>query len=411
MASSDQIETAIATALQNSLSRIRAPAASNANRQPSSFPLDVREMLSSCDYPLAVKSLFQSKPACWPGLYAPPRCGPLYCLNAAECKPGRIGIAKSAIPMSYYDQVSEAAAFLRAMLGPFDPRLAIVLGSGLGAVADSVTEPIVIPYAEIPYFPRSTVEGHSGRIVAGFLRGSRGEAALSGQSVNGTPVLVMQGRVHFYEGYTPQQVTFPVRVLGMLGIQAVVLTNAAGGIKEGYRVGQFVAIADHINLMGWNPLVGPNEPRFSLPSSPPRFPAAGLRFVDMTETYSQDLRALAKEAAAEEGFELAEGVYLAVSGPSFETPAEIRAFRSLGATLVGMSTVPETIVARHMGLQVLGISCVTNLAAGLGANPLSHEEVQQTGRQVEQQLAGFLERLAPHIAGRIAGRMEPSAES
>ena len=192
------------------------------------------------------------------------------------------------------------------------------------------------------------------------------------------PVVVMQGRVHFYEGYTPQQVTFPMRVLGALGIQPVVLTNAAGGIAEGYRVGQLVALADHINLMGWNPLVGPNEPRFAVR------PGAGLRFTDMTEAYSKRLRALAQEAAAEEGFELDEGVYLAVSGPSFETPAEIRAFRALGATLVGMSTVPETIVARHMGIEVLGISCVTNLAAGLGATPLSHEEVFETGRQVEQ---------------------------
>lgn len=311
--------------------------------------------------------------------------------------------------MSYYDQVSEAAAFLRAMLGPFEPRLAIVLGSGLSAVAGAVAEPITVPYAEIPHFPRSTVEGHSGRIVAGFLRGSGGGDSSSRQSPHGTPVLVMQGRVHFYEGYAPQQVTFPMRVLGALGIQAVVLTNAAGGIKEGYRVGQLVVLSDHINLMGWNPLVGPNEPRFGLPGNPQRFPAAGLRFVDMTEAYSKDLRALAKEAAAAEGFELAEGVYLAVSGPSFETPAEIRAFRSLGGTLVGMSTVPETIVARHMGIDVLGISCVTNLAAGLGANPLSHEEVQQTGRQVEQQLARFLERLAPGIAARIARQAEPGA--
>jgi purine-nucleoside phosphorylase len=291
--------------------------------------------------------------------------------------------------MNYFDQVSEAAAFLRTMFGPFNPRVGIVLGSGLGAVADSLAERVVVPYAEIPHFPRSTVEGHTGRIVAGFL--------------GGVPVAVMQGRVHFYEGYTPQQVTFPMRVLGALGIQSVVLTNAAGGIAEGYARGQLVALADHINFMGWNPLAGPNEPRFAVqPVAGWRFPAAGLRFTDMTEAYSKALRALAKEAAAEEGFALDEGVYLAVPGPSFETPAEIRAFRALGATLVGMSTVPETIVARHMGIEVLGISCVTNLAAGLGTTPLSHEEVFAAGRQVERRLARLLERLAPRIAARVA---------
>jgi len=280
--------------------------------------------------------------------------------------------------MTYFNQVSEAAAFLRAMLGPFSPHVGVVLGSGMGAVADSLTERIVVPYAEIPHFPRSTVEGHTGRIVAGQL--------------GGTPVVVMQGRVHFYEGYTPAQITFPLRVLGALGIRSVILTNAAGGIAEGYRQGQFVALADHINLMGWNPLVGPNEPRFAVRGG------AGLRFFDMTEAYSKRLRALARDAAAEEGFVLDEGVYLAVSGPSFETPAEIRSFRTLGATLVGMSTVPETIVARHMGIEVLGLSCVTNLAAGLGATPLSHEEVFEIGRQVEKQLASLLARLVPRIA-------------
>jgi purine-nucleoside phosphorylase len=283
--------------------------------------------------------------------------------------------------MTYFDQVTEAAAYLReklkgAMDGA-DPRIGIVLGSGLGAVANAVRYAVIVPYAEIPHFPQSTVEGHSGRIVAGLLAD--------------TPVVIMQGRVHFYEGYTPAQVTFPMRVLGALGLRAVVLTNAAGGIKEGYRIGQLVALADHINFMGWNPLVGPNEARFGYTTG------AGLRFFDMTEAYSKALRALAKHAAQGEGFELDEGVYLAVSGPSFETPAEIRAFRTLGATLVGMSTVPETIVARHMGIEVLGISCVTNLAAGLGATQLSHQEVFEAGRQVEHRLARLLERLAPKI--------------
>jgi purine-nucleoside phosphorylase len=251
-------------------------------------------------------------------------------------------------------------------------------------VADVVTEPIVVPYAQIPHFPQSTVEGHSGRIVAGLL--------------GGTPVIVMQGRVHYYEGYSPQQVTFPMRVLGAIGLQAVILTNAAGGIQEGYRVGQLVALSDHINFMGWNPLIGPNEPRFAVrPGTGLRFPAFGLRFPDMTEAYSKPIRALAKLSAEEEGFDLAEGVYLAVSGPSYETPAEIRAFRALGATLVGMSTVPETIVARHMGIEVLGISCVTNLAAGLGAKPLNHQEVAEIGHQVEHRLARLFQRLIPKM--------------
>jgi purine-nucleoside phosphorylase len=280
--------------------------------------------------------------------------------------------------MNYYDQVTKAAAFLESQLGSPRPRIAIVLGSGLGAVAEAVAKPVIVAYRAIPHFPQSTVEGHTGRIVAGLLAG--------------VPVLIMQGRVHFYEGYTPAQVTFPLRVLGALGIQSVLLTNAAGGIAEGLRVGQLVVLSDHINLMGWNPLVGPNEPRFAVR------PGAGLRFTDMTEAYSKRLRALAQEAAQDEGFTLQEGVYLAVSGPSFETPAEIRAFRVTGAALVGMSTVPETIVARHMGIEVLGLSCVTNLAAALGASALSHEEVFSAGRMVERRLAGLLQRLVPRIA-------------
>jgi purine-nucleoside phosphorylase len=287
--------------------------------------------------------------------------------------------------MTYFDQVNEAAEFLRAKLGSLRPRVGIVLGSGLGSAADAVTDAVIVPYHEIPHFPRSTVEGHSGRMMAGRLGGAQ--------------VAVMQGRVHFYEGYSPLEVTFPMRVLGALGVRAVTLTNAAGGIAEGYRAGQLVLLADHINLMGWNPLTGANEARFGFQSG------GGLRFFDMTEAYSKQLRALAREAANEEGFAMDEGIYLATPGPSFETPAEIRAFSTLGATLVGMSTVPETLVARHMGLEVLGISCVTNLAAGLGTAKLSHEEVNETGRQVEHRLAGLLTRLAPKIAAHV--RAEP----
>jgi len=283
--------------------------------------------------------------------------------------------------MNYYDQVAEAAAFVKARLGTLAPRVGIVLGSGLGAAAETIDDPVIVPYSEIPHFPQSTVEGHSGRLVAGLL--------------GGAPVIVMQGRVHFYEGYSPLEVTFPMRVLGLLGIRAVVLTNAAGAIQPTFHAGELVLLSDHINLMGWNPLNGPNEPRFAVRAG------AGLRFFDMTEAYSWGLRALAKTEAHEEGFTLPEGIYLATPGPSFETPAEIRAFHNLGATLVGMSTVPETIVARHMGIEVLGISCVTNLAAGLGTKPLSHEEVNETGRWAGSRLASLLKRLAPRIAERV----------
>jgi purine-nucleoside phosphorylase len=278
---------------------------------------------------------------------------------------------------SYFDQANEAADFLKAKLNGLIPRIGIVLGSGLGAVAEAVESPVFVPYGEIPHFPQSTVEGHSGRIVAGLL--------------GGVPVVVMQGRVHYYEGYTRQQVTFPMRVLGQLGLETVILTNAAGGINAHYQIGDLVLLSDHINYLGFNPLVGPNEPRFG------RDAASGLRFFDMTEAYSVQLRSLAQEAARDEGFALHEGVYLATSGPSFETPAEIRAFRTLGADLVGMSTVPETIVARHMGMRVLGISCVTNLAAGISATQLSHEEVFEAGRRVQHRLARLFVQLVPTI--------------
>jgi purine-nucleoside phosphorylase len=284
--------------------------------------------------------------------------------------------------MSYFDDVIAAAQFLRAKFGRLRPHLGIVLGSGLGAAAESVMNPVIIPYEEIPNFPKSTVEGHKGRLIAGTLGGS--------------PVVVMQGRVHFYEGYPAKDVTFPMRVLGALGIRAVILTNAAGGISDRYRIGQLVLIADHINMMGWNPLVGTNEARFGFNRS-----NCGLRFFDMSEAYSKRLRELAMRATELEGEKLEEGIYLAVSGPSFETPAEIRAYRTLGATLVGMSTVPETIVARHMGIEVLGISCVTNLASGLGSTPLSHSEVFEAGRQVERKLGDLLERLAMWMAALV----------
>jgi purine-nucleoside phosphorylase len=264
------------------------------------------------------------------------------------------------------------------------PAIGIILGSGLGNFATQVQNPTRIPYAEIPHFPSSTVEGHSGHLVLG--------------AIAGVPVAVMQGRVHAYEGYPLSEVTFPTRVLGLLGCKTLIVTNAAGGINTSYRQGALVAISDHINLTGANAALGPNEPRFAA------IPGAGQRFFDMSAAYSPRLRALAIEEAARQGFQLPEGVYLAVLGPSFETPAEIRAFRTLGADLVGMSTVHETIVARHMGLEVLGISLVTNMAAGVIpagqqiAETIHHEDVLEVGRRAEKQFTSLLAALIPQIA-------------
>jgi purine-nucleoside phosphorylase len=276
--------------------------------------------------------------------------------------------------ISIYDAAEEARDFILSRL-PVDaarPRIALVLGSGLGAFADRLDAPVFIPFRDIPHFSQSTVEGHSGRLVIG--------------AIHGIPVAVMQGRVHGYEGYSAQQVTFPVRVLGLLGVETMIVTNAAGGINTGYRQGQLVVLSDHINLTGSNPLIGPNDERL------------GLRFFDMSEAYSKRLRGHAHAAAVAIGIEAAEGVYLGLSGPNFETPAEIRAFRTLGADLVGMSTVHEVIVARHMGIEVLGISCVTNMAAGVLDQPLNHEEVIETGERVKEDFARLLVAILPLIA-------------
>ena len=269
-----------------------------------------------------------------------------------------------------FDKAAEAADVISART-PLRPTLGIVLGSGLGSFAQKVEQPTAIPYADIPHFPQSTVPGHGGRLLIG--------------TVSGVPVAVMQGRVHAYEGYSSDEVTFPIRVLGRLGVKTLVLTNAAGGINEAFRQGQLVLISDHINLSGRNPIAGPHDERF------------GPRFFDMSEAYSLRLRTLAKKAAEDMNLDLEEGVYVSVLGPSFETPAEIRAFRTMGADLVGMSTVQETIAARQMGIEVLGISCVTNLAAGIQATPLSHEEVLETGRAVEARLAELLTRLVARL--------------
>lgn len=267
-----------------------------------------------------------------------------------------------------------AAKFIRSKT-KLRPKVAVVLGSGLGAFADDLKDAIRIPYERIPGFPRSTAIGHAGNLVIG-------KAA-------GIPVAVMQGRVHFYEGYSLQDVIFPVRVLGRLGIRAVVLTNAAGGINLSLKQGTFVVLRDHINLQGSNPLVGPNDERF------------GPRFPDMTEVYAKGYREIAVKEAQRLGLQVSEGVYVALTGPSYETPAEIRCLRTLGADVVGMSTVPEAIAARHMGIEVLGISCVTNMAAGVLENPLNHEEVLETGDRVSGQFIALLQAVLPRIVARL----------
>lgn len=269
-----------------------------------------------------------------------------------------------------YARAMAAAGYVRSLTS-LQPRLGLILGSGLGDFADQIEDPTVIPYAEIPNFPVSTVVGHMGQLVIGML--------------GGVPVAVMQGRVHIYEGYSLTEVAFPTRVLGVLGIERLIVTNAAGGINTGYGQGAIVALSDHINLTGRNAAMGPNESRF------------GERFFDMSQAYSPALRQLAREEAEKQGWKLEEGVYIAVLGPSYETPAEIRAFRILGADLIGMSTVHEVIVARHMGIEVLGLSVVTNMAAGVLDQPINHEEVMETGRRIAGQFTKLLAALIPQM--------------
>lgn len=267
-------------------------------------------------------------------------------------------------PLTQFDEAVEAAEFLRGR-GFGGAEVAVVLGSGLGDFADSLAEAFEVSYGEIPHWPASGVIGHAGRLVGGLVGGRR--------------VMALAGRVHVYEGRPLARVTFAMRVMGRLGVPRVILTNAAGGINTRFSRGTLMLIDDHINLMGTNPLVGPNDERF------------GPRFPDMSEIYAPGLRSLAREAAAEAGVPLEHGVYVAVHGPSYETPAEIRAFRVLGADAVGMSTAPEALVARHMGLEVLGISCITNMAAGVLPEPLDHREVMETARRVRGQFIAVLE--------------------
>jgi purine-nucleoside phosphorylase len=278
--------------------------------------------------------------------------------------------------MDLFIKAQAAVGFIRERT-QIAPRAGIILGSGLGGFASQVAGAIAIDYAEIPHFPRSTVVGHSGKLVMG--------------TIGGVAVAVLQGRAHAYEGYAMEQVTFPTRVLGLLGVRTLIVTNAAGGIRADIAQGSLVAISDHINLTGTNAALGPNEPRFACVLG------AGQRFFDMTTAYSPRLRKLAQDEAERQGIALSEGVYVAVLGPSYETPAEIRAFRTLGADLVGMSTVHEVIVARHMGIEVLGISLVTNAAASVTGESINHEEVMEIGRRVERQFTGLLTALVPQI--------------
>jgi purine-nucleoside phosphorylase len=274
--------------------------------------------------------------------------------------------------MTYLQKVDEAVASVTARTaGSGVPDVAVVLGSGLGDFVNGLQDAVTIPYGELPHWPASNVIGHAGRLVIGTLAGKR--------------VAALSGRVHFYEGHDLRTVSFAARVIGRLGVKALILTNAAGGINVALKPGTLMVIDDHINLLGSNPLVGANED------------AWGARFPDMSEVYSKRLRGLADAAAREQGLPIGHGVYVALHGPSYETPAEIRFLRTIGADAVGMSTVPEAIVARHMGVEVLGISCITNAAAGVLPQPLNHDEVMEVARQVRGAFAALLE----GIIGRL----------
>jgi purine-nucleoside phosphorylase len=270
--------------------------------------------------------------------------------------------------------LKSAVAYIESKL-TIRPRTAVVLGSGLGAFADALDNQTVIPYGDIPGWPQSTAVGHAGKIVVG--------------AIDGLPVAALAGRAHLYEGYTAQQVVYGIRVLSGFGIESIILTNAAGGVNPSYGPGQLVLISDHINLLGQNPLTGPNEE------------SAGPRFPDMSEAYLKRYRRIAQDAGREIGIDLQEGVYAALPGPSYETPAEIRYLRAIGADLVGMSTALETIAANHAGMKVLGISCVTNYAAGVTDQKLDHREVLETGERVKGTMVELLRRVLPRLQGKL----------
>jgi purine-nucleoside phosphorylase len=272
--------------------------------------------------------------------------------------------------MAYYDQVKEAADAIRSRV-PEVPEIAIVLGSGLGDFAGSLADAVTMPYAELPHWPVSRVIGHPGRLVVG--------------KTSGRTIAALAGRSHLYEGHDAGRVAFSVRALGLLGVKTLILTNAAGGVNTGFAQGALMVIDDHINLMGHNPLVGENDERF------------GARFPDMTEVYSLRLRGVADRAGKAVSLALPHGTYAALMGPSYETPAEIRYLRTIGADAVGMSTVPEAIVARHMLIEVLGISCITNMAAGVLPQPLDHAEVMETAARVRGQFIALLEAIVGQL--------------
>src|SRR6201993_1051424 len=272
-------------------------------------------------------------------------------------------------------QAERAAKFILSKTR-LRPQIALVLGSGLGAFADEFETATKIPYAKIPHFPRSTAIGHAGQLVLG--------------KVDGIAVAGMQGRVHLYEGYSAKQVAFPIRVFARMGVRALIVTNAAGGVNLNYSEGALVVLRDHINLQGANPLIGPNDDRF------------GPRFPDMTRAYDPEFRRFVAEAGKNLSLNLHEGVYLSLAGPNYETPAEIYAFRTVGADLVGMSTVPEVLAARHGDMRVLGISCVTNMAAGITGAPLTAEEVFATGARIKTQFIALLRAIIPRIAEVVA---------
>jgi purine-nucleoside phosphorylase len=272
--------------------------------------------------------------------------------------------------MDAYEKAESAAQFVLAKT-KLRPSVGLVLGSGLGPFADDLSEATRIAFADMPGFPTASAEGHAGNLVIG--------------KVGDLAVAALQGRAHFYEGHNMESVVFPMRVFARMGIKTVILTNAAGGVSEKLEQGCLVVLSDHINFQGTNPMIGANDARF------------GLRFFDMSAAYDPELRQLALREGLALGIKMHEGVYAAVTGPSYETPAEIRALRTLGTDVVGMSTVPEVIAARHMGLRVLAISCVTNLAAGISKTPLNHEEVLQTGRQVRGQFAALLRKVIAQL--------------
>ena len=274
--------------------------------------------------------------------------------------------------MGDFELIDQAVAAVRSHAGGRTPKVGIVLGSGLGDFAERLEGRTAIPYSELPHFPKSSVIGHAGRLVLG--------------NIGGEPIVAMQGRVHYYEGFSPSEVVFPIRVLCRLGIHTLVVTNAAGGINPDFAPGDLMAITDHINLSGFNPLRGPNDDRL------------GPRFPDMSEGYSRALTAKIVECGKKLGLIVRTGVYAISAGPSYETPAEIRMLQRLGADAVGMSTVPEVIAARHMGVKVAGISCITNLAAGISAVPLSHEEVGETAARVREVFCGLLAAFLPEAA-------------